>query len=162
MLHYCYILVKMVIKTKRNQELVEEVFQRDLGLCRCCGFKGDEVHHIVPLVYGGKDEASNMVTLCSFCHKYAPDTKEEFIDYVNRGGAKYEILLGMFINRCDINGLEFHKCLLIFKKILFALKKLDYLNAIKTYNLKEIFEKDIDDINLDIKREVKNAKITTS
>ena len=149
----------MVIK--RDITLRKEVLTRDLGLCRCCGFKGNEVHHVVPLVFGGKDETDNMITLCSFCHKHAPNKKEEFIDYINRGGAKYEYLLGIFINKCEIKGLEFHKCFPIFKKILVALKGVDYLNAIETYNLKEVFEQDIKEVDLDIKNEVKNAKTTT-
>lgn len=40
----------------RNKTFVAIVMERDLGICVACGMKGSEVHHINPLVFGGKDE----------------------------------------------------------------------------------------------------------
>lgn len=132
----------------RNKKLVKDVLKRDLELCKCCGFKGSEVHHIIPLILGGVDKAENMVTLCSFCHKYAPNSKEEFIEYVNRGGAKYEMLLGNFANICEKEGLEFHKHLPLFKKMLSAVRRIEHVNALETYNLKELFNQEINEADL--------------
>ena len=37
--------------------------------CRNCGStKSIEYHHIIPLVFGGKDVLSNIVPICSDCH----------------------------------------------------------------------------------------------
>lgn len=45
---------------------------RDNYTCQNCGTKEDiEIHHIVPLANGGRDVPSNVVTLCTECHKAA-------------------------------------------------------------------------------------------
>ena len=43
----------------RNKNKVKQVLGRDLGICRACGFSGDEVHHIKPLFSGGDNEKGN-------------------------------------------------------------------------------------------------------
>lgn len=72
---------------ERNQNLVKEVRKRDNNTCQRCEIYGDdvnfEVHHIVSLNPYGEDEAENMITLCPFCHKFAPNDKEEFYKYLN-------------------------------------------------------------------------------
>jgi len=36
-----------------------------------------EFHHIVPLAYGGTNDADNCCLLCSDCHRIAPNVKNE-------------------------------------------------------------------------------------
>lgn len=65
----------------------QAIFQRDNFTCQKCGFHdktGEELesHHITPKVFLGKDNQENFVTLCSICHKYAPDSDKEFQKYV--------------------------------------------------------------------------------
>ena len=69
-------------------QLKQEVFKRDNFTCRKCGFhnlKGGEieVHHINMRVNGGENDQSNLITLCSICHHYAPESAEEFKEYLN-------------------------------------------------------------------------------
>lgn len=45
-----------------------EVKRRDKGKCRCCGKPGTDLHHILYRARGGRDEASNLITLCRSCH----------------------------------------------------------------------------------------------
>lgn len=54
---------------------------RDEGMCQCCGFgKGEpdfmgvfQVHHIIPVMYGGSDNKGNLILLCTNCHKLVHD-----------------------------------------------------------------------------------------
>lgn len=66
--------------------LKQQVFKRDKFTCQKCGFLGMledlEVHQINLKINDGKDEISNLITLCSICHHYAPDSEEEFKKYV--------------------------------------------------------------------------------
>ena len=67
--------------------LKKEVLERDNSKCQKCGFFGRteelETHHIKPKISGGKDEKENLITLCSICHYYAPDSEEDFKNYLN-------------------------------------------------------------------------------
>lgn len=72
---------------QRNQTLKKKAFERDNFTCQKCKIQDKttkilEVHHISPLVFGGKDELDNLITLCSDCHRYAPNKKEEFEEYM--------------------------------------------------------------------------------
>ncbi len=72
---------------KRNQTLRKKAFKRDNFTCRKCGLEDKEcefleAHHIIPLYAGGLDNLDNLITLCSDCHRYAPDKKEEFNEYL--------------------------------------------------------------------------------
>jgi len=72
---------------ERNQTLRRKTFERDNFTCRKCGLKDREMikieaHHITPLYRNGKNELGNMITLCSDCHHFAPDKKEEFDKYL--------------------------------------------------------------------------------
>lgn len=133
-------IIMLEKQIKREKRKVKEVLLRDLGLCACCGFEANEVHHITPLIYGGKDNINNMVSLCSYCHKHSPDTLEEFNNYKERGGARYEHLLGAFINNCIIKGFEFHKVYPKFKLIFSKLRELDQINCLDKYNIKKSLE----------------------
>jgi hypothetical protein len=131
---------------RRNKTLVKKVLRRDIGLCRCCGFKGSEVHHITPLVFGGTDELKNMVCLCNYCHKHSPNKKEEFFEYMKRGGAKYEHIIGRVINKLDMEGKKLSQSFPEIKKTINILRKVDEVNALENYNLKEIIKENIEDI----------------
>ncbi len=68
------------------KHIKEKVFNRDNFTCQKCGFQdvqGEEieVHHIDMRVNGGESDISNLITLCSICHHYAPDSIEEFKRY---------------------------------------------------------------------------------
>ncbi len=72
---------------KRNQTLRKKAFKRDNFTCRKCGVEDKEcrileAHHIIPVYSGGPDDLDNLITLCSDCHRYAPDKKEEFEEYM--------------------------------------------------------------------------------
>jgi hypothetical protein len=86
----------------RNKNFVKQVMIRDLGLCRCCGFKAKEVHHVTPLIFGGEDIPSNMISLCETCHQFAPNTKKDFYNYLMLGGAKTKIFLGIIAQQAEI------------------------------------------------------------
>lgn len=53
------------------------ILKRDEYTCQSCGHignddsisRGMEVHHIMPLAFGGTNESVNLVTLCAECHK---------------------------------------------------------------------------------------------
>ena len=60
-----------------REDTLSPAFKKDvvdkLGtVCACCGSAdGIEYHHIVPLFLGGTNKLSNIVPLCSQCHKAA-------------------------------------------------------------------------------------------
>ncbi len=64
-----------------------QVLKRDNFTCQKCGFFGAttdlEVHHIKPKISGGKDEVENLVTLCSICYYYAPESEKDFKIYLD-------------------------------------------------------------------------------
>ena len=57
----------------RNKVFYNEVYNRNNGCCINCGISQSieemEFHHVIPLSIGGNDVASNIVCLCSKCHK---------------------------------------------------------------------------------------------
>ena len=69
-------------------KLRKAILTRDNFSCQKCNFKDDtseelELHHIKPKVSGGLNEFQNLITLCSICHNYAPDSEKNFILYIN-------------------------------------------------------------------------------
>ncbi|MFA5071451.1 MAG: HNH endonuclease [Candidatus Pacearchaeota archaeon] len=69
-------------------ELINQVLERDNFACQKCGFKnlkkeGLEIHHINPKIFNGLNEINNLATLCSICHKYAPDNEKDFKNYLS-------------------------------------------------------------------------------
>lgn len=60
-----------------RREFTKESFraeiERSLGhaCCNCGSTEGIEYHHIVPIAFGGTNRLSNIVPLCSKCHKAA-------------------------------------------------------------------------------------------
>ncbi|MCX6749832.1 MAG: HNH endonuclease [Candidatus Pacearchaeota archaeon] len=72
---------------ERNQTLRKKVFERDNFTCQKCKIQDEttkilEVHHINPLFMEGNDNLDNLITLCSDCHHFAPNNKQEFEDYM--------------------------------------------------------------------------------
>ena len=81
---------------KRDKSLTQKALKRDKYVCRACGFFHDgklEVHHIIPIVQDGPDEIENLITLCRYCHRYAPEP-ERFQAYLERGGAYKQAIVG--------------------------------------------------------------------
>jgi len=71
----------------RNQTLRKQALKRDKFTCQKCRLNDEtgnklEVHHITPLVFEGKDNINNLITLCRNCHRFAPNYKEEFESYI--------------------------------------------------------------------------------
>jgi len=66
---------KKCIREKVSRELRREVMQKNHQKCYCCDAKNNEksmrleLHHIVPVSFGGKTEANNLLPLCFNCHK---------------------------------------------------------------------------------------------
>lgn len=66
----------------------KKVFERDNSKCQKCGFSGIteelEVHHMTLRVDGGEHNVDNLMTLCSICHYYAPDSEKDFKEYLDQ------------------------------------------------------------------------------
>ena len=72
---------------QRNQTLRKKAFERDNFTCQKCGIQDNsanllQAHHIIPLAMKGENKIDNLITLCSDCHHFAPNSKEEFIEYM--------------------------------------------------------------------------------
>lgn len=50
-------------------EMRSVVHERDQNMCRCCGARGTQCHHVLFRSQGGEDELSNLILLCSECHQ---------------------------------------------------------------------------------------------
>lgn len=119
----------------RNKTYVKLILKRDLGICQVCGFAGDEVHHIKPLICGGQDVLENMITLCSFCHRNAPETPEKFKEYIKIGGVKIPHLIGIaMLNNSFTNFGEKFK---VVKEIISAFQDIDQRHQALKYYCKE-------------------------
>lgn len=58
------------LSTHRWQKLRAQALQRDGNRCRRCGNGGKlQAHHLVKPEHGGRDELSNLITLCDRCHR---------------------------------------------------------------------------------------------
>jgi 5-methylcytosine-specific restriction endonuclease McrA len=58
------------LDTKAYRELCKEVLERDGWRCQACGsLRGLEVHHTQRRSQSGDDSGSNLITLCSDCHR---------------------------------------------------------------------------------------------
>jgi hypothetical protein len=65
-------------KRLHYQAVCEQVDERDGGHCLECGtFYSIEHHHCKLRSQGGKDDIENIVTLCTWCHKYAPNAPHQ-------------------------------------------------------------------------------------
>lgn len=71
-----------------SHQIKQSILKRDNFTCQKCGFQDltaeeIEIHHINPKVFSDNNNLNNLITLCSICHKYAPDSEEGFINYIN-------------------------------------------------------------------------------
>ena len=58
--------------------LRRKIFHRDRGVCRtpcCLNSMFLEIHHIKPVSHGGRNDESNMILLCSACHKHVHEKR---------------------------------------------------------------------------------------
>lgn len=71
-------------------DIKKEIIDRDSNVCQLCvevcAENTAQVHHIVPVSAGGKDEHSNLILLCAKCHtsvhqKGWQDYQESFKSY---------------------------------------------------------------------------------
>ena len=140
----------------RNQTHVKQIMIRDMGLCRCCGFKASEVHHVIPIIYNGEDHPRNMIALCYTCHRDAPDTKEEFFEYMKSGGARTPLILGkisQMAQKMENDSKGEHSFSLIFhmgRKIFSLLRGCDFEYSKEKYNLKESLQ--VEDVDFSLER----------
>lgn len=57
-------------KLVRLQRARDEAFRRDGWRCRVCGSPSQlHAHHVRRRSQGGRDEASNLLTVCAPCHR---------------------------------------------------------------------------------------------
>lgn len=86
---------------KRQTSLADKTKERDDHTCQCCGIKGRplDAHHILALVYGGKDSIDNMITLCKDCHRHVPEDPGLFDEYKESGGHVWNVLTGLMAHR---------------------------------------------------------------
>ena len=74
-------------RTYVSYKLKKKVLERDNFKCQKCDYSSDfedlEIHHIISKVENGKDKLNNLITLCSICHYFAPDSDEDFKIYLN-------------------------------------------------------------------------------
>ena len=72
---------------KRNNLLIKKALERDDFTCQKCKLQDKtvrtlEIHHITPLIFEGRDELNNLITLCRDCHHFAPNRKQDFEEYL--------------------------------------------------------------------------------
>ena len=77
----------MKIRRTRSMTLRRKTLEKDDFTCQKCKLNDPtakllEIHHINPLYSEGKDELSNLITLCLDCHHFAPNKEEEFKEYM--------------------------------------------------------------------------------
>jgi len=76
----------MVDRIQKN--LKKQILKRDSFTCQKCGFQSPtrndlEIHHIILKMDEGNEEIDNLVTLCSICHRFAPNSLREFEIYLS-------------------------------------------------------------------------------
>jgi len=64
-------------KRLHYQTVCERVDDRDGGCCVECGSPYPEHHHVRFRGQGGQDDIENIVSLCSWCHKYSPTSPHQ-------------------------------------------------------------------------------------
>lgn len=86
---YGYFLSKNPGSFYRNRV---EVLERDDNTCQYCGYQGPsnymDVHHIIPVRYGGSSKLSNLITLCRKCHNNADRHRIPRKDLMNQVSRK--------------------------------------------------------------------------
>lgn len=123
----------------RNKSIYKEVYKRDIGLCVCCGFRANTIHHIIPLSYGGNDIIDNMVCMCDVDHYYAPNNKDEFYEYVKHKGVKLDNIMGKVINDYYRNeklqqDVDIRDVIKVCREFIIILREIDVKYCIEKYN----------------------------
>lgn len=59
---------------QQEKDRKREIIEKYGAVCQCCGAEHEdgkrlELHHIVPVSYGGKNNKSNLVICCRKCHQ---------------------------------------------------------------------------------------------
>ena len=60
---------RMESESRKNFQPISKAFLKKHPVCERCGAASTECHHIVPLIYGGTNDAENLSALCSRCHR---------------------------------------------------------------------------------------------
>ena len=119
----------------RNQTKVKRVLIRDLNICMACGMKGSEVHHIIPLVYGGRDDEDNMVTLCRLCHEQSPDKPSEMELFIQKGGAVLPGLFGKALLEAQDKGVDPQLSVPLIRDMIRSILYMDIKYALEDYKI---------------------------
>lgn len=72
------VLVRSAPRGTVTPALRKKIFHRDRGVCRTPGCMNSmflEIHHIKPVSHGGGNDESNMILLCSACHKHVHENR---------------------------------------------------------------------------------------
>lgn len=85
-------------KSKSTSDVYTACFERDDYTCQDCGTTNNlEVHHILPISQGGKNELSNLRLVCKDCHKnnykhvHYPKDKSKLTPYEEREKTRHGI-----------------------------------------------------------------------
>ena len=73
--------VKLFYEVLQNpiQKYERVTIKLETTICSICKINNaTEIHHIIPLVYGGNNESYNLISLCNTCHK--EDSFEFYLD----------------------------------------------------------------------------------
>lgn len=64
--------------TRLNADLRRCVRTRDGNVCRWCGQRGEQIHHVLYRSQGGPDHAGNLILLCGEHHAQAHSNKRHW------------------------------------------------------------------------------------
>lgn len=65
-------------KGNLDSKIRQRVRRRDKDLCRWCGARGEQIHHVIYRSHGGRDHMSNLLLLCERHHQKAHSNKRVF------------------------------------------------------------------------------------
>lgn len=60
---------KQSVRNEFKPSVRKQIYERDNGICRECGRRGEEIHHVVFRSRGGRGVFTNGLTLCNSCHR---------------------------------------------------------------------------------------------
>jgi len=64
-------------KGQFNPSMVNAIFKRDGGRCIYCGALAQEIDHVIPFEWGGKQIRSNGVCACIKCNRQKRDSPND-------------------------------------------------------------------------------------
>jgi 5-methylcytosine-specific restriction endonuclease McrA len=65
-------------ESRLDAGLRQRVRSRDGGVCRWCGVRGEQIHHILYRSQGGPDHPGNLILLCAKHHMQAHSNKRHW------------------------------------------------------------------------------------